>query len=211
MEQTGGNELFGSAGAIIHAHDITREWLETDYYVPSEDRWVKALPAAGVPTETFRETDEMNTGGQHIESGYLLEAHTRGDIYVYLRDSNILCVGDVASPVRDPALDWYAGGWLGARVDSMDRLLALAREDTRIVPAYGPLMTRAALQTERDMMLRIYDQTSELMMSGRSAQDMMDAGVMGSVSRKFDDPYRFLYDVSKGLWAHYTNFGGRSV
>ena len=40
---------------------------------------------------------------------------------------------------------------------------------------------------------------------------MLDAGVMNEVERKFDDPYRFLYDVSKGLWAHYTNFGGNIV
>ena len=44
-DQTGGNVLFGTAGATIHAHAITREWLATDYYVPAEDRWVKALPA----------------------------------------------------------------------------------------------------------------------------------------------------------------------
>ncbi len=46
-DQTGGNPLFGAAGASIHAHSITREWLATDFYVPAEDRWVKALPAAG--------------------------------------------------------------------------------------------------------------------------------------------------------------------
>ena len=210
-DQTGGNELFGSSGAIIHAHEITREWLATDYYVPAEDRWVKALSNTGVPTVTFRGRGETKAGTQRIEFGYLLEAHTRGDIYVYLRDADVLCVGDVASPLRDPVLDWYAGGWLGARVDSMDLLLRLAHEDTRIVPAYGPVMRRADLQAERDMMLRIFDQTSELLMTGRSAQDMLDAGVMNNVSRKFHDPYRFLYDVSKGLWAHCTNFGGRSV
>ncbi len=38
----------------IHAHRITREWLATDYYVPAEDRWVKALPAVATPTVTFR-------------------------------------------------------------------------------------------------------------------------------------------------------------
>jgi glyoxylase-like metal-dependent hydrolase (beta-lactamase superfamily II) len=210
-DQTGGNVLFGGSGATIHAHEITREWLSTDYYVPAQDRWVKALPAAGVPTETFRVRGETKAGTQRVEFGYLLEAHTRGDIYVFLRDADVLCVGDVASPLRDPVLDWYAGGWLGARVDSMDLLLKRAGENTRIVPAYGPVMTRADLQTERDMMLKIYDQTSELMMTGRSAQDMLDAGVMNNLSRKFHDPYQFLYDLSKGLWAHYTNFGGRSV
>ena len=40
---------------------------------------------------------------------------------------------------------------------------------------------------------------------------MGETGVLNEVNRKFADPYRFLYDVSKGLWAHYTNFGGNVV
>ncbi len=210
-DQTGGNALFGTEGAAIHAHVITRQWLSTDYYVPSEDRWVKALPKAAWPTSTFRERGTMTVGHEHVEYGYLLEAHTRGDIYVFFRDSNVLAVGDVASPLRDPVLDWYAGGWLGGRVDAMDDLLALANAETRIVPAYGPVMTRAELQAERDMMRHLYDRTTELTDHGRSAKDMLEAGVLKEVTREFKDPYRFLYDVSKGLWAHYTNFGGNIV
>jgi cyclase len=210
-DQTGGNALFAKQGAVIHAHVITRQWLAADYYVPADDLWVKAPPKAAVPTTTFRLKGEMSVGPEHIEYGHLIEAHTRGDSYVYFRDSNVLAVGDAASPLRDPALDWYAGGWLGGRVDAMDDLLELANAETRIVPAYGPVMTRAQLQAERDLMLKLYDRTTLLTTKGNSAQDMLDAGVLNDVGRKFEDPYRFLYDVAKGHWAHYTNFGGNIV
>jgi glyoxylase-like metal-dependent hydrolase (beta-lactamase superfamily II) len=210
-DQTGGNALFGRSGAKIHAHVITRQWLSANYYVPGEDRWVAAPPAAARPTETFRLRGEMTAGGESIAYGYLLEAHTRGDIYVLFRDSNVLAVGDVASPLRDPGIDWYAGGWLGGRVDAMDDLLELANEETKVVPAYGPVMSRADLQAERDMMLQLYDRTTFLTTKGHDAQDMLDVGVMDEVERRFEDPYRFLHDVCKGHWAHYTNFGGATV
>lgn len=210
-DQTGGNALFGTEGATIHAHVITRQWLSADYYVPAEDRWVTAPPVQARPTETFRQKGELSAGAESIEFGYLLEAHTRGDSYVWFRDSNVLAVGDVASPLRDPSHDWFAGGWLGGRVDAMDDLLELANAETRIVPAYGPVMNRAELQAERDMMLHLYERTTDLTDKGNSAQDMLEAGVMNEVARKFDDPYRFLYDVAKGHWAHYTNFGGNIV
>ncbi len=210
-DQTGGNALFGAAGASIHSHSITREWLATDFYVPAEDRWVKASPAAALPTVTFRDKSELKADGETIECGYLLEAHTRGDIYVYFRDSNVLAVGDVASPLRDPALDWYAGGWIGGRADALDVLVKLANDETKIVPAYGPVMTRAQLAAEHEMMQHLYDKTTEATDHGRSAQDMLDEGVMNGITRKFNDPYRFLYDVAKGNWAHYTNFGGNIV
>jgi glyoxylase-like metal-dependent hydrolase (beta-lactamase superfamily II) len=206
-DQTGGNALLAHAGAEIRAHAVTRQWLAADYYVPAEDRWVKAPPAEAVPTRTFREHDEMTAGGERIEFGYLFAAHTFGDIYVYFRDANVLAVGDVASPLVDPVHDWYAGGWLGGRVDALDVLLALAGEETLIVPAYGAVMTRAELASERDMMLHLYDRTAHLTANGHSAQDMLDAGVLDEVSRTFQDPYRFLYDVAKGYQANYTNVG----
>jgi hypothetical protein len=72
-------------------------------------------------------------------------------------------------------------------------------------------MSRAELQAERDMMWHLYERTAELVNAGRSAEDLLEAGVLDEVERKFEDPYRFLYDVAKGLWAHYTNFGGNVV
>jgi cyclase len=210
-DQTGGNELFAKDGATIHAHVVTKQWLSSDYYVPTEDRWASALPAAARPTQSFRTRGEMTAGNEHIEFGYLLEAHTRGDIYVFFRDSNVLAAGDVASPERDPIHDWFAGGWLGGRVDALDDLLELANDQTRIVPAYGPVMSKADLQAERDMMAKLYDLTTAMTDKGRSAKDMLDEGVLNEVPRKFNDPYRFLYDIAKGHWAHYTNFGGNIV
>jgi glyoxylase-like metal-dependent hydrolase (beta-lactamase superfamily II) len=210
-DQTGGNALFAKSGAEIRAQTITKQWLAADYWSPSQDRWIKAPPKEAVPTVTFREHDAVTIGAEHVECGYLLEAHTRGDCYVYFRDSNVLAAGDVASPLRDPVHDWFAGGWIGGRVDALDELLKLANAETRIVPAYGAVMSRAQLQSERDLMSKLFDRTSQLTAKGHSAKDMLDAGVMKDLGRTFQDPYRFLYDVAKGLQAHYTNFAGNVV
>jgi glyoxylase-like metal-dependent hydrolase (beta-lactamase superfamily II) len=123
----------------------------------------------------------------------------------------VLAVGDVVSPLRDPALDWFAGGWLGGRVDAMDELLELVDDQTRIVPAYGPVMTRAEMQAERELMAKLYELTASATHKGRSVTDMQNDGLMDQVSRRFEDPTRFLHDVAKGLQAHYTNFGGNVV
>jgi cyclase len=210
-DQTGGNALFRAAGAEIRAHTVTKQWLAADYWVPSELRWQKAPPKEAVPTVTFRGKGEMKAGSERIEYGYLLEAHTRGDAYVFLRDSNVLVAGDVFSPLRDPVHDWFAGGWLGGRVDALDDLLELANEQTQIVPAYGPVLTRAALQAERDLMHKIFERTAGLMSKGHSGKDMLEQGVLDEFDRKFQDPARFLYDISKGYQAHYTNVGANVV
>ncbi len=77
------------------------------------------------------------------------------------------------------------------------------------MPAYGPVMTRAQLQAERDMMQHLYERTTLLTTQGRSAQDMLEAGVMKEVNRQFQDPYRFLYDDCQGSVGPLHQFWGQ--
>ena len=203
LDQTGNNELFARAGAKIIAHERTREWMSNDYWVPEEDRYQKARPLAARPTETFQFTGSLQAGGEQIDYGHLVLAHTSGDIYVYFKNANVLAVGDVASPLRDPALDYFTGAWIGGRVDAMDAILKLANEQTRIVPAYGPVMTRAEFKTERDLMEEVRARLFKQVREGDGPKDMLEEGVLKGLARTWKDPEKFLYDVAKGLWAHH--------
>lgn len=203
-EHTGGNEVFGRSGAKIIAHEKTRLRLSTDVYVPTEDRYRKARPKEAWPTESFYTQGELAVPGERIEYGYLLQAHTDGDAYVFFRDSNVLVVGDAVSPVRDPEFDWFAGGWIGGRIDSQARLLELADGNTKIVPGWGPVITRAELEAERELMVRVYERMTELMRKGYTTDAMFEAGVVEGLGRELQDPYRFVYAAHKGLWAHHN-------
>jgi glyoxylase-like metal-dependent hydrolase (beta-lactamase superfamily II) len=203
-ENTGANGVLRQRGAAIVAHANTRLWMATPTWVPAEDRYRAARPPDAHPTQTFYANGSMDAASERIEYGYLIDAHTSGDIYVYFRDANVLAVGDVASPVRDPELDYFTGAWLGGRVDAMDRLLAISNTATRIVPGYGPVMNRSDLQAERDIMKTIWDRVFERIRQGETAADMLEAGVMNGLARTWKDPRKFLNDVHEGLWAHHN-------
>ena len=211
VENTGANEVLRQGGATIVAHENTRLWMATPTWIPAEDRYRPARPPSAHPNKTFRVDGSMNVAGERIDYGYLIEAHTSGDIYVFFRDSNVLACGDVASPSRDPELDYFTGAWLGGRVDAMDRLLALSDANTRIVPGYGAVMSRADLQAERDMMKTVYDRAVDRVRQGDDAADMVKAGVLNDLPRTWKDPQRFLYDVQKGLWAHHNKLAANVV
>jgi glyoxylase-like metal-dependent hydrolase (beta-lactamase superfamily II) len=209
LEHTGGNEAIRQAGvaaraATILAHENTRLWMATPVWSPAEDRYRRPRPAAARPDKTFYDAGSMDAGSERIDYGYLIDAHTSGDIYVRFREANVLAVGDVASPVRDPELDWFTGAWIGGRVDAMARLLAMSDDRTRIVPGFGPVMTRAQLQADHDVMKTIYDRVFDLVRKGDESSDMLKAGVLKNLPRTWKDPERFLYDVQKGLWAHHN-------
>jgi len=210
-ENTGGNDLIRQGGATIIAHVNTRLWMATPTWMPAEDRYRPPRPRTAHPDKTFYVDGSMNTGGERIDYGYLIEAHTSGDIYVFFRDSNVLALGDVASPARDPELDFLTGAWIGGRVDALSRLLALINDNTRIVPGYGPVMSRADLQAERDMMKTIYDRAVDRVRESDGTEDMLKAGVLNGLARTWKDPQRFLYDVQKGLWAHHNKLAPNVV
>jgi cyclase len=210
LDQTGNNDAFAANTKIV-AHKRTLEWMSADHWIQADDRFEKARPKAARPTETFLTTGLLKAGSEQIDYGYLPLAHTNGDIYVHFRNANVLAVGDVASPLRDPALDYVTGAWIGGRVDAMDILLALANEQTQIVPAYGPVLSKAEFKAERDVMeevrKRLFDQVRE----GDGPKDMLERGALKGLARTWNDPYRFLYDAAKGLWAHHDKLGPNVV
>jgi glyoxylase-like metal-dependent hydrolase (beta-lactamase superfamily II) len=203
-DQTGANEALGMAGATIIAHDKTRQRLRAGWYVPTSDAYEPALPAAALPTKTFHTTDEVAVGDQHVELGYLLEAHTDGDAYVRFPAANVIAAGDAISPQNDPVLDWFGGGWLGGRVDALKKVLALGDARTRYVPSVGPPVDRAAVQAEHDLLLAIFDRMVVNLRLGQTSDDMLKAGLLDGLPRTFEDPAKFLYDAHKGFWAHHN-------
>ena len=186
------------------AHEKTRQRLAYGYYRPTEDRYEKPLPKEAVPSESFYTTGDATVGGEKIEYGYLLEAHTDGDIYVHFRNANVIAVGDALSPARDPELDWFGGGWLGGRCDSLKLLLTLGNATTKFVPAYGSAVGRADVQKEYDMMLKLFERFVELVRKGDSSKDIVDAGVLAETGRDWKDPQKFAYDAHKSMWAHHN-------
>ena len=204
LAQTGNNDALAAAGAKIVAHDRTRQWMSVDHWLPDQNRYEKARPKGAWPTEVFFNTGSKKFGGEQIDYGYLLVAHTAGDIYVHFKDSNVLVVGDVASPVNDPELDWITGAWIGGRVSAMDRLLKMGNEQTRVVPGSGPVMTWAEFKAERELMEVVRQRLFKQIRQGDGPQDMVDGGVLKGLARTWKDPHKFLYAAARGLWGNHN-------
>lgn len=204
LDHTGSNEAMGISHIRIIAHEKTKQWLAQDHWIPAQDRYEKARPQLALPTETFYDTGQFTFGSESIEYGYLQEAHTSGDAYVFFRDSNVLAIGDVAANDGDPDFDWFAGGWVGGRLDSHDLLLKLANDQTKIIAGSGAPMTKAQLAAERATMQKLYDRVVELIRKGLTWEDMLAANILDGLDHTWRDPKGFMYAVHKGFWAHHN-------
>ena len=211
LESTGGNDAMARAGAKIVAHMNTKLWMTQEIIRDWEGGKVyPPRPKAALPTEAFRATSgEMTIGGERIEYGLLPQAHTDGDLFVHFKNANVLAVGDAVQPGRLPTLDWFCGGWIGGMQNAQKALLDRADDHTKIVPAMGPVMTKADLQANHATILRIREKLVGLLKKGQGAQNMIDAKAVDEFKDVMPgDAATFLYVAYRGLWAHARELGG---
>jgi cyclase len=202
---TGGNEAFGAAGTKIVAHENTRLWMATEYYVDWQDETYEPRAAAALPTQTFYATDPqplaIELGGERIEYGHLREAHTDGDIYVYFRERNGLVAGGAVAAGEYPVIDYATGGWIGGLVDANAKLLELANAGTTIVPHTGAAQPRSHLDAQYDMLKTVRGRIENLMRKGKSIEEMLAADVTAGFDAAWGtNRERFVANIYNGLW-----------
>ena len=203
-DRTGSNEALAATGTRIMAHENTRLWLSRDVTRPWDDnRTIKRLPPAACPNATFYEPGTVEVSGRQVEYGYLLQAHTDGDIYVRFPAENVLMTGAAISTTTWPLLDWWTGGWIGGLVDAFDVLLAVTDENTRIVPGEGAVMTRADLVAQRQLYLTIFDRLSKLFFAGTEPADMLAAQPVKEFEDRLGDSELFLRLAFRGFGMHF--------
>lgn len=208
-QHTGSNETLGKAGVKIIAHENTKLWLNAEFDVRWQKRTYEPHPKESLPNQTFYSgVQKMTFGKEPVEYGYMMQAHTDGDIYVYFPGPNILAAGDVVSVGSYPVVDWSTGGWLGGMIEGQKTLLKVTNAETRIVPGDGPLMTQADLQAENQMLVTVKDRLVKLIKQGLKPSQMVAAAPTKDFDAKWGNPDQFIELAYRGMWGHVRELGG---
>lgn len=203
--QTGSNERLGKEHATIIAHENTRLWLGYANPVPEQNRTYGPLPAYARPNKTFYYgTEQVMIGGEPVEYGYLLQAHTDGDMYVHFKKSNVLAAGGVVSGKGWPVIDVKTGGWIIGMVQGLQSLLQVADERTQIVPANGPVLTRAQLEQQHEMFATIAARLQRAIRSGLGPDEVVASNPTKEFNAEWGDPTQFTTQAFESLWGHFA-------
>ena len=201
-EQTGANRLLGERGTEIVAHENTKLWLGTEVWVRWSGQTYPPLPAAALPTTTFYDPGRMQLGERTLEIGYMRDAHTDGDICVFFPEENVLVAGGFVSNAGWPIIDWWTGGWTVGMLNGFDRLLEVANERTRIVPAVGPVMSLAELEAQREMYLTIFERIHALLLKADATDEVLAAKPTAEYDAIWGDPTQFVTLAFQSTWGH---------
>lgn len=167
------NANFRQAGAMILSHENTRRRLTEAHDLLGMH--FDPVPMDALPTQTFRQTQNVQANGEALELGYIPPAHTDTDIYIRYMKANVLHLGDTFFNGMYPVIDSGTNGSIGGMIDAADRSLKTTDARTRIVPGHGPIGDRAALTKYRDMMAATRDSIQTLKSAGRTLEQVVAA------------------------------------
>ena len=154
-----GNLAFGPDGAKIVAHENSRKMMlnpkpiNLSFIVYPQQPY----PLNAVPQITYQDTMKLHLNGDQIELYHFGHAHTTGDTAIYLRNSNVLHMGDVFNMTGPPFIDAGNGGSIDGIIHFCEEILKVVNDETVVVPGHGPISTTEDLQTYIDMLIVVRD------------------------------------------------------
>ncbi len=175
FDHTGGNENLAAAGVVIVAHDNVYRRMSTDQFIEFMKMKEPAAPHVALPVVTFGDGVTFHLNGDEIQVMHVAPAHTDGDSIVYFSRNNVIHMGDTYFAGMYPFIDTSSGGRIDGMVAAADKVLALANDDTKIIPGHGPLSNRKELKAWRDMLASISAKIHRMVADGKKIDEIVAA------------------------------------
>ena len=203
-DHAGGNAAFGSAGAVILAHDNVRVRLSAAELEQAKDK-VVAKPGVGLPVVTFAQDVTLHLNGDSVHVFHVPPAHTDGDVVVHFTGANVIHTGDLFLAKGYPFVDTKSGGDFLGFITAADAILAVSDDKTRIIPGHGAVGGRAELKAWRDMLEAVRQRVQKLVKQGKTLEQTIaakpTADLDAKVSPNFISPDGIVETAYKSLTA----------
>ena len=174
-DHVGGNENMAMAGAVIVAHDNVRKRMSVGQFMEIMQKQIPRAPAKALPIVTFTQDITFYLNGDEIHVTYAGPAHTDGDAVIGFKKANVVHMGDCLMTVSYPFVDLSSGGNFDGFIAVADRVLAMADDNTKIIPGHGVVTDKAGLKAWRDMLATIRDRVKKLVDAGKTVDEVKAA------------------------------------
>jgi cyclase len=135
----------------------------------------KPAPAGAWPVVTYDGPVTIHVDAEDVHLIPIRNAHTDGDTLVSFPGHDILTVGDYFRSTGYPYVDLNNGGTLAGLLAGLGETIGRAGPMTKIIPGHGPIVDRAGLIAQRDMVLAVRDRVAALVSQGKSLEEVIAA------------------------------------
>jgi glyoxylase-like metal-dependent hydrolase (beta-lactamase superfamily II) len=156
-------------------------------------------PSHALPQITYQDTMTVNINGEEIGLYNFGSAHTTGDTAVYLKQSNILHMGDVFNTSGFPFIDAGNGGNIDGIINFCRSVLSVVNDETIVVPGHGPISTTQDMQNYIDMLVVVRDRIKNLIDKEKTLDEILDAHPAQEWEARFGDATMLVDRAYTGL------------
>jgi glyoxylase-like metal-dependent hydrolase (beta-lactamase superfamily II) len=175
FDHSDNNLSLRAAGATLVAHVNTKKRMSETHTLAVLNLTFPPSPAEALPQQTFAQSHKIAMNGESVSLVHVPPAHTDSDIYIHFEKGNVLQTGDVFFNGIYPYIDDETGGSVSGMIAGATKLLAVADNNTKVVPGHGPLGNKADLMKYRDMLATVRGRLQKLKASGKSVQEAVAA------------------------------------
>jgi cyclase len=175
FDHSDNNGTLRAAGATLLAHENTKKRMSETHTLPVLNLTFPPSPATALPQQTFAQSHKVMMNGESVSLVHIPPAHTDSDIYIHFEKANVLQTGDVFFNGIYPYIDSGTGGSVSGMIAGAAKLLAVADNNTKIIPGHGPLGNKADLMKYRDMLSTVRERLQKLKSSGKTVQEAVAA------------------------------------
>ncbi len=197
-DHTGGNENLGKKGAQIFAHHNVRKRLAEGR---EGERPIAPAAKEALPVVTFGQGVTMHVNGDTVDVMFIGGGHTDGDSVVRWREDNVIHMGDLYFQIDGfPYMDISSGGNVLNAMNSLDLVIAMIDDETKVIPGHGPMSNKAELVAYRASIGAMVDRVRPLFEQGMSLADAKAAKPLAGFNegeqgfRNADDFVEMIYE-----------------
>jgi glyoxylase-like metal-dependent hydrolase (beta-lactamase superfamily II) len=203
FDHTDGNEWLHSAGAVILAHENTRNHLSTTTRVEGWNFTFPPSPRGAIPTEVFQDEKTVQLNGATIVLKHYAPAHTDSDISVHFTEADIFHVADTFWNGYYPFIDYSTGGSIDGMIRGTEANLAKVTNMMIVIPGHGAIGDKSQLAFYRDLLVGTREKVAALKKQGKSLDEIVAAKPTAATDAKwgkgFRSPRDFIGDVFQGV------------
>ncbi len=179
---TGGNEHFGGTGATIFAHDNVRIRMATGGTAAGNT--TPPAPKDALPIVTYAQGLRFHLNGDTINLMFFGGGHTDGDSVVIWEEANVIHMGDLYFKIPGyPFIDVNSGGNVYNIMRTLEVVIAMIDDETKVIPGHGPMSNREELIAYRAMIGEAVRRVDALRDSGMTLEEAVAAQPLADIDR----------------------------